>query len=127
MRIVDDVCSRGAFIMHPTLTNLKPILLIIVPQVMIGVANATDGLELCWMAVGLNPGDEVIVSSHTMLATASAIRVAGARLFQLILVLIPIDPAQIEPAITSRTVGIMPTQLNGRTCDMNRIMSIAQV
>ena len=71
-------------------------------------------------------GDEVICCSHTMLATASAIKVAGG-------IPIPveigddnlIDPEAIEDAITSRTVGIMPTQLNGRTCDMERIMQIA--
>ena len=78
------------------------------------------------MALNLRQGDEVICCSHTMLATASAIKVAGG-------IPIPveigydnlIDPDAIEDAITSRTVGIMPTQLNGRTCDMERIMKIA--
>ena len=92
----------------------------------IGVANATDGLEISWMALNLRPGDEVICSAHTMLATASAIKFAGG-------IPIPveigndnlIDPDAIEASITSRTVGIMPTQLNGRTCDMERIMGIA--
>ena len=78
------------------------------------------------MALNLRQGDEVICCSHTMLATASAIKVAGG-------IPIPveigydnlIDPDAIENAITSRTVGIMPTQLNGRTCDMERIMQIA--
>ena len=37
-----------------------------------------------------------------------------------------IDPNAIEPAITSRTVGIMPTQLNGRTCKMDKIQAIAE-
>lgn len=127
LRIVDDVCSRGAFIMQSDLNDFEVSLAqFCSSKYSVGVANATDGLELCWMAVGLNPGDEVIVSSHTMLATASAIKVAGG-------VPIPvdigadglIDPDQIEPAISPRTVGIMPTQLNGRTCDMSKIMSVA--
>ena len=74
----------------------------------IGVGNATDGLEISWMALNLRHGDEVICCSHTMLATASAIKVAGG-------IPIPveigydnlIDPDAIENAITSRTVGIM--------------------
>jgi dTDP-4-amino-4,6-dideoxygalactose transaminase len=91
------------------------------------VANATDGLELAWLTVGLKPGDEVIISSHTMLATASAIITAGG-------VPVPvdigddnlIDPLAIEAAINKRTVGISPTQLNGRTCNMDLIMQIAE-
>ena len=92
----------------------------------VGVANATDGLEIAWMAIGLNPGDEVICCSHTMLATASSIRMAGGTPIPVDLG--PdglIDPDAIGDAITSRTVGIMPTQLNGRTCNMDKIMSIA--
>ena len=83
-------------------------------------------LEISWMALNLRPGDEVICSAHIMLAFASAIKLAGG-------IPIPveigddnlIDPDAIEASITSRTVGIMPTQLNGRTCDMERIMKIA--
>lgn len=127
LKIVDDVCSRGAFIMQSDLDAFEVNLAAYsASKYSVGVANATDGLELCWMAVGLNKGDEVIVSSHTMLATASAIKVAGGTP-------VPVDigtdglldPEKIEPAITPRTVGIMPTQLNGRTCDMAKIMSIA--
>jgi dTDP-4-amino-4,6-dideoxygalactose transaminase len=61
-----------------------------------------------------------------MLATASAIKTAGGT--PIPVELGPdnlIDPDAVEAAITARTVGIMPTQLNGRTCDMDRIMAIA--
>jgi dTDP-4-amino-4,6-dideoxygalactose transaminase len=127
IKIVDDVCGRGAFIMQSDLDKFELELASYTSSnFAVGVANATDGLELCWMAVGLSPGDEVIVSSHTMLATASSIKVAGGTP-------VPIDigydglmdPDKIEAAITSKTVGIMPTQLNGRTCDMDKIMSLA--
>ena len=78
------------------------------------------------MAIGLNKGDEVIVSSHTMLATASAIVTAGGTP-------IPvdidedglIDPLAIEGAISPKTVGIAPTNLNGRICRMDEISKIA--
>jgi dTDP-4-amino-4,6-dideoxygalactose transaminase len=78
------------------------------------------------MAIGLRPGDEVICCSHTMLATAASIKTAGG-----VPVLVElgednlIDPEAVEAAINPRTVGIMPTQLNGRTCNMDRIMAIA--
>ena len=78
-------------------------------------------------AIGIKPGDEIIISSHTMLATASAIKFAGG-------VPVPVDigfdnlicTKSIEEAITSNTVGIMPTQLNGRICDMEVILEIAK-
>ena len=93
----------------------------------LGVANATDALEIAWSMVGLKKGDEVIISTHTMLATASAIKVSGGEP-------IPvdigsdglIDPVSIENSITDRTVAICPTQLNGRTCKMDIIQEIAK-
>ncbi len=54
----------------------------------VGVGNATDGMEIFLEAIGLKNGDEIIISSHTMLATASAIKVAGGVPVQLILVMI---------------------------------------
>jgi len=126
--IFHDVGSRGAFILQKDLQEFENDLAGYVgTKHAVGVANATDGLELAWMAVGLRPGDEVILCSHTMLATAASVVTAGGRP-------VPvelgednlIDPQAVEAAINPRTVGIMPTQLNGRTCNMDRIMGIAQ-
>ena len=127
INIFSEVASRGAFIMQSDLDKFeKNLSNFTSSNYAIGVANATDGLEISWMSIGLRPGDEVICSAHTMLATASSIKMAGG-------IPIPveigddnlIDPDAIDAAITPRTVGIMPTQLNGRTCDMERIMNIA--
>jgi len=127
LRIISEVGDRGAFIMQQELARFEKNLAVYVGCAhSVGVANATDGLELAWMSLGLRPGDEVIVSSHTMLATASSVVVAGG-------IPVPvgigadhlIDPAAVEAAIGPHTVGIMPTQLNGRTCDMDRILEIA--
>lgn len=127
LRIFEDVGNRGAFIMQQDLREFESELAKYTgAQYAIGVANATDGLELAWMAVGLRPGDEVICCSHTMLATAASIKTAGGT--PVPVELGPdnlIDPDAVEDAINPRTVGIMPTQLNGRTCNMDRIMSIA--
>ena len=93
---------------------------------MIGVANATDGLLIALRAAGVEPGDEVIFSSHTMVATAAAIHFAGA-------IPVPVecgadhlmDAAAAEAAITPRTSAILPTQLNGRTADMEALGRLA--
>ena len=124
---VEEVGRRGAFIMQKDLAEFEVNLATYAgAKYSVGVANATDGLELAWLAVGLEKGDEVIISSHTMLATASAIVTAGGT--PVPVEIGPdnlIDPDAISAAITSRTVGISPTQLNGRTCDMDAIMKIA--
>lgn len=125
--ILEDVGRRGAFIMQQDVRDFEKSLTTYTgAKHSIGVANGTDGLELSWMSIGLRKGDEVIICSHTMLATASAIKLAGG-------IPVPvemgddglIDPSAVEDAINPRTVGIMPTELNGRTCDMERIMAIA--
>jgi dTDP-4-amino-4,6-dideoxygalactose transaminase len=97
----------------------------------LGVANATDGLLIALRAAGIGPhsgpGDEVVFSSHTMVATAAAIHFAGA-------VPVPvdcgadhlIDPDAVEAAITPRTRAILPTHLNGRTADMDALESISR-
>lgn len=124
---VEEVGRRGAFIMQKDLAEFETNLSSYAgAKHAVGVANATDGLELAWLAVGLNKGDEVIISSHTMLATASAIVTAGGT--PVPVEIGPdnlIDPEAVAAAVTPRTVGISPTQLNGRTCDMDAILNIA--
>src|SRR5262249_13770416 len=92
----------------------------------IGVGNATDGLHFAWRAAGLRPGDEVILCSHTMAATAAGIHFAGG-------IPVPvevgadrcIDAASVRAAITSRARAICSTQLNGRTANMDELQAIA--
>ncbi len=128
VEIFRNVGSRGAFIMQRDLRDFEEELAAFTgAQHAVGVANATDGLELAWMSVGLSPGDEVIISSHTMLATASSIVIAGGTP-------VPvdigddnlIDPGAAAAAIGPRTVGVMPTQLNGRTCNMDPIADLTR-
>lgn len=128
MKIIDGIASTGGFIMQKALADFEMELAHYAGvEYSVGVGNATDGMEIFLEAIGLNTNDEVIISSHTMLATASAVKVAGGKP-------IPVDigednlicPDAIEAAITAKTVGIMPTQLNGRTCDMDPITNIAQ-
>jgi len=122
-----DVGRRGAFIMQKDLADFEENLAGYTGvKGAVGVANATDAIQLGLMAGGIEPGDEVIFCSHTMVATASAIHFAGA-------VPVPVeagldhlmDPDAIEDAITARTKAIMPTQLNGRTANMDAIKAVA--
>ena len=126
--IFRDVGRRGAFIMQRDLRDFEQHLATYPgAKYAVGVANATDGLHIALRAAGIGPGDEVIFCSHTMVATAAAIHFAGATP-------VPvecgpdhlIDPKSVEAAITSKTKAIMPTQLNGRTCDMDALQAIAE-
>lgn len=125
--IFRDVSSRGAFILQEDLANFEhQIANYLNVEDAIGVGNATDALQLLFIADELGPGDEVIFCSHTMIATASAIKFCGATP-------VPveagydhlIDISEIEKSITSRTKAIVPTQLNGRVADMDAISKIA--
>lgn len=73
-----SVGRRGAFIMQKDLFEFEAAIGTYTgAKYVVGVANATDALEMGFVAGGIKQGDEVIISSHTMMATASAVHVAG--------------------------------------------------
>ena len=92
----------------------------------IGVGNCTESIFLSLKAAGIGVGDEVITVAHTFVASVSPIIHCGANP---VLVDIGddfnIDVEKIEKAISSKTKAILPVHLNGRACDMKRIMDIA--
>lgn len=94
----------------------------------VGVANGTDALELALRAVGIGPGDEVIVPVNTFIATALAVHRAGATpvFIDCDPVHLLIDPSKIAPAITPRTRAIMPVHLYGQVAPMAEVLRIAQ-
>ena len=90
-------------------------------------ANGTDALQIAMMALGLQPGDEVITPSFTYIAT---VEVAALLHIKPIFVEVDpktfcIDPAVIEKAITPKTKAIIPVHLYGHAADMEPIMDIA--
>ena len=89
--------------------------------------NGTDALQIAMMALGLQPGDEVITPSFTYIATTEVI--ALLRLTPVFVEVDPgtfcIDPAAIEKAITPRTRAIVPVHLYGQAAPMEEIMAIA--
>ena len=79
LRIVGDVGRRGAFIVQKDLADFEQNLAgFLGARHALGVGNATDGLHFALRAAGIASGDEVILSSHTMVATAAAVHFAGA-------------------------------------------------
>lgn len=94
----------------------------------VGVANGLDALHLALAAMGIGPGDEVLVPSNTYIATWLAVSMCGATP-------VPIepiegthnmDPARIEAALTSRTRVILPVHLYGQPADLDPILDIAR-
>jgi len=126
--IFREVGQRGAFVLQEDVRKFEDNLArFLGVRHTIGVANATDGLSIALRAAGVQAGDEIIFSSHTMVATAAAIHFAGA-------IPVPVecgldhlmDPASAERAITPRTAGLVPTQLNGRTANMDALGRMAR-
>jgi dTDP-4-amino-4,6-dideoxygalactose transaminase len=124
-----EILSNASFINGPAVKsfqqNLEKYLGI---KHVIPCANGTDALQVAMMALDLKPGDEVITTSFTFIATAEVIA-----LLKLTPVLVDvdkdtfnIDPAAIEKAITPKTKAIVPVHLFGQCADMDAIMAIAK-
>ena len=93
----------------------------------IAITNGTHALEVAIAALGVTPGDEVIVPDSTFVATASAILFAGAMpvMVDICRDTECIDPDLVEAAITPRTKGIVPVHLGGHPADLDRLNEIA--
>jgi len=95
----------------------------------LGVSNGTDALHLACLALGIGPGDEVIVPSFTFVATANAILYTGAEVrFADIIgpADLTISPEAIEQQVTPRTKAIMVMHYGGYPCRMTEILEIAR-
>jgi len=93
----------------------------------VGVTSCTAALHLSLLAYGIRPGDEVITTPMTFIATANAVLYTGAKP-----VFVDVEPETgninadlIEDAVTSRTKAILPVHLYGQMCDMKKIRQIA--
>lgn len=92
----------------------------------VAVSNCTDGLRLTLEALGVGPGDEVVTVAHTFVATLAAIHQVGATPVLIDVGLdYNLDAGLLEAVITARTKAIIPVHLNGRLCEMDRVMAVA--
>lgn len=94
----------------------------------VSCANGTDALYIAMRALAIKPGDEVITSAHSWIATSETITQAGGRVVfcDTDKETFTIDPRKIEEKITSATVGIIPVHLYGQASDIGAIMAIAR-
>lgn len=123
-----DVMTHGDLIDRGQLKDFEEHLAAFVgAKYAVGLNSGYDALHMSLRAAGIGPGDEVIVPAHTFVATCSAVVNAGATP---VLVDVTddfnIDVTKIEPAITSRTRGIIPVHLSGWMADMPAVMAIAK-
>jgi UDP-2-acetamido-2-deoxy-ribo-hexuluronate aminotransferase len=125
---IQAVLDHGQYIMGPEVTALEQKLAKYVgARHCISVASGTDALLISLMALGVGPGDEVITSPFTFVATAEVIVLVGATP-----VFVDVEPdtcnidvTLLEAAITPRTKAIMPVSLYGQPADMEEINAIA--
>ena len=126
---IQDCLSNATFINGPEVANFaNGLAKYLNAAYVIPVANGTDALQIAMMALGLKPGDEVIVPAFTYVATAEVIALLG---------LTPvwvdvdsdtftIDANKVESIITPKTKAIVPVHLYGQTASMEQLMAIAR-
>ena len=125
---LDRVCQGAAFIQGPEVEAFEREFADFCDvKHCVALSNGTAALHLGLLALGVQPGDEVITTPNTFIATAEAITYCGARP-----VFVDIDPStanldpnQVESAVTSRTRAILPVHLYGRPADVAPMREIA--
>lgn len=127
-KAVIDVIRSSAYINGPEVKAFEKELAeyLEVPHV-IGCANGTDALQIAMMALGLEPGDEVITTAFTFVATVEVVALLGLTpvFADVIEGTFNIDPEDVERKITENTRAIVPVHLFGQPTDMEAIMDIA--
>lgn len=128
-KAIKSVLDKAAFIKGPDVKLFEEEL-----QAYMGVkhvvscANGTDALQLAMMALGLKPGDEIITTDFTFIATVEVVALSGLKL-----VIVDPDPGSfnisveaVRKAITPKTKAIVPVHLFGQCADMDGIMELAE-
>jgi dTDP-4-amino-4,6-dideoxygalactose transaminase len=124
-----QVCGAGQFILGPAVTDLETAIASYCGAAhAVGCASGSDALLLALMALGVGPGDEVILPSFTFFATASAVTRLGAQpvFADIDPVSFNISPAHVEKLVNNRTKVILPVHLFGQCADMEAINAIAR-
>jgi len=125
---IHAVLNHGQYIMGPEVAELEKRLAEYVGvRHAVGISDGTTALQVAMMALGIGPGDEVITTPFTFIATAETVSLLGATP-----VFVDIDPDTcnldanlLEAAITPRTRAIIPVSLYGQCADMEAINAIA--
>jgi dTDP-4-amino-4,6-dideoxygalactose transaminase len=129
LAVLDRVCQKSAFVLGEEVEEFeREFAAYCGVKHCIALSNGTAALHLGLLALGVQPGDEVITSPNTFLATAEAITYCGARpvFADIDPATANLDPRRLERAITPCTRAILPIHLYGRPADMDAIRSIAE-
>ena len=125
---IQRVLDHGQYIMGPEVRELEEKLETYTgARHCVTVASGTEALLIALMALGVKPGEEIVTTPFTFVATAEMIVLLGAKpvFVDVEEDTANIDPARIEAAITARTRAILPVSLYGQPADMDEINSIA--
>jgi dTDP-4-amino-4,6-dideoxygalactose transaminase len=128
MQAITRVMESQHFILGPEVQALESeIAAFVGARSAVGCASGSDALLLALLALNIGPGDEVITTPFTFVATAGVVARAGARpvLVDIEPETFNIDPGLIVPAITERTRAIIPVHLFGLAADMDPILKLA--
>ena len=125
---IDRISLQGQYIQSPDVEKFeKNFAAYCGTSTAVAVGNGGDALYLSLMALGVGPGDEVIVPANSFVASAWAVAGCGAKVvFVDVTSDYNLDPALVMKAITSKTKAIMPVHLTGRPAPMNEILEIAK-
>ena len=128
-RILDTTLSAGQFILQNEVKDFeKKLTAFVGVRYAVGLSDGTNAILLGLRASGIGAGDEIIIAGHSFIAAAQSIHHVGATP-------VPVElcesdwlvcPDSIESAITSKTKAIMAVHVNGRMCQMDRIIEIAK-
>ncbi|MDX9714325.1 MAG: DegT/DnrJ/EryC1/StrS family aminotransferase [Dissulfurispiraceae bacterium] len=124
---IDQVFCHGRFILGPEVAELESkVANMCCRKYAVGVGSGTEALFLGLKSLGVGPGDEVITTSLSWIATANAIALTGATpVFADINDDLNIDPESVERLVTERTRVILPVHFTGKVCRMDELMQIA--
>lgn len=126
---IHRVVQNGQFILGPEVKAFEEEMAAYCgTEFAVGVASGTDALHLALIALDIKPGDEVITTPFTFIATAESIAKCGAKpvFVDIDSRTYNIDPAQIESKITSKTKAILPVHLYGQPAQIERILGLAE-
>ena len=126
---IADVIDSSQFIQGPAVAQFeRNIESYLGCKYAIGCASGTDALQIAMMALGIQPGDEILTTPFTFVATTETIALLGARPVYVDIdeKTYNIDVNKIEEKITPKTKAIMPVHLYGQSADMDKIMEIAK-
>jgi len=126
---IQRVLQQGQFILGPDVRAFEEEMATYCgTKFAVGVASGTDAIRLALLACGVGPGDEVVTTPFTFVATAETVIQCGAKpvFVDINLRSYNIDPSKIEQKITARTSAILPVHLYGQPADMDPILELAR-